>query len=726
MRIACLLVVLASTAAAQTTRYADPTGTDVGDCSDPQNPCRTIVYAVGQSADGDTIELSEGTFPDTGEVTIDHDLTIAGQDSSLSKVEGGFFAVEANAEVTIEDLASRWGGRHLNHGSTTFRRVLIQYNALVPPSSQGGGILNYTDGTLAVFDSHICNVLQPPPLPGGGIHNQGTAHIESTIIADNEAGYNSNGGGIANDAGATLTVQSSVITRNRGGWGDIGGVGGGIYNVGVATLTDVEISENVSGFGVFVQDSRDGGGIYNRGELTIESSIVSENQTQDGGTSGDEVGKGAGIYNDEDGVLVITGSSISLNETGNSFDEFQECGSGGDGGGIYSAGSLTIDDSTVEYNLTGEGGEECSSSGGRGGGLFISGTAIISNSTVHSNETQFGYGLGGAGGDGGGIYVSETGVLFLDHSTVSSNMTGSNDIGAYGGGLLIRGSATIVNSTISGNTSPSPGSGGGNVVLFSSSASLDLVSSTITENHSGAVGGLWIIGGAEGNNRIVNSIIAGNIGSPGNRDCVDVTFPGTSIITFGNNLIGENGFCTDAFPPGVPNANNDWVGTDAIPLDPLLGPLADNGGPTLTHALLEGSVAIENGTCIDLDGEPIETDQRGYLRIAPCDIGAFELGGIVTTSEPSDTPATHLLSLAYPNPFNPTARFTIHVEQSQHVSISLYDMVGREVRVLHDGVLVEDTLHEFEIDGTRMASGIYFVVVNGEEFSGQLRVTLIK
>ena len=107
MRIACLLVVLASTAAAQTTRYADPTGTDVGDCSDPQNPCRTIVYAVGQSADGDTIELSEGTFPDTGEVTIDHDLTIAGQDSSLSKVEGGFFAVEANAEVTIEDLASR-------------------------------------------------------------------------------------------------------------------------------------------------------------------------------------------------------------------------------------------------------------------------------------------------------------------------------------------------------------------------------------------------------------------------------------------------------------------------------------------------------------------------------------------------------------------------------------------------------------------------------------------
>ena len=60
------------------------------------------------------------------------------------------------------------------------------------------------------------------------------------------------------------------------------------------------------------------------------------------------------------------------------------------------------------------------------------------------------------------------------------------------------------------------------------------------------------------------------------------------------------------------------------------------------------------------------------------------------------------------------------------MSISLYDMVGREVSVLHDGVLVEDTLHEFEIDGTRMASGIYFVVVNGEEFSGQLRVTLIK
>ena len=88
----------------------------------------------------------------------------------------------------------------------------------------------------------------------------------------------------------------------------------------------------------------------------------------------------------------------------------------------------------------------------------------------------------------------------------------------------------------------------------------------------------------------------------------------------GYNIIGNN---ADAVIDSQPT---DQIGTPAAPIDPLLGPLADNGGPTLTHALQPGSPAINRG-----DPAAPPQDQRGYSRLGVPDVGAFEFNGIAPT-----------------------------------------------------------------------------------------------
>lgn len=749
MRIVCLLLVLASTAAAQTTRYVDPAGTDVGDCSDPLNPCRTIVYTVAQSTDGDEIELSAGEFIEDGGIILDRDVAIRGQGReqtfvqeavNVDGVDARVLDIPADVSVTIEHLTLRYGsgvdptppsdqiggGLLRNAGTVAITDVtLTQGNHRCQSSwcGPGGAIRNRPGGTLILID---CDVVDNKSElgGGGGIYNEGEAIIENCTISDNEDIWQSSGGGIYNKFGATLTLINSSLSGNRAGDGGADFAhGGGLFNDGTATIIGGEIRLNTSGYGIFNDRGGHGGGIYNDGDLFIQGTVIADNETLSGSdpkNSGHA--RGAGIYNDTGNVLVISEASIVGNRTGSGDSENPGmCGNGGDGAGIFNAGSLTMTDTTIEDNITGDGGEcDENTRGGHGGGLYSSGNATIDRTSIRQNETGLGYNLGGARGDGGGIHVAADGTLELNASTVNGND------GGRGGGIHTAGFSLIQNTTISANTSKDTITGPAHASGLLNIGELDLVASTITANDGlgNSIPGFSNQSFA----RLKGNIIADNIG----LDCKDDNLnPPRGIESLGYNLIGrpndDSAYgCIEAFPPGLPNANNDWVGTDAVPLDPLLGPLANNGGPTLTHALLEGSLAIDNGSCTDLNGRPIETDQRGYLRIAPCDIGAFELGGIVTASEPSATPDTHLLSLVYPNPFNPTARFTLWVEQSQYVSISLYDMVGREVSVLHDGVLAEDTLHEFEIDGTRLPSGIYFVVVHGEEFSGQLRVTLIK
>ena len=99
------------------------------------------------------------------------------------------------------------------------------------------------------------------------------------------------------------------------------------------------------------------------------------------------------------------------------------------------------------------------------------------------------------------------------------------------------------------------------------------------------------------------------------------------LLSTGYNIIGNN---ADAVINSQPT---DQIGTPASPIDPLLGPLADNGGPTLTHALQPGSPAINRG-----DPAALPQDQRGYGRLGVPDVGAFEFNGIRPTPTPTPTP----------------------------------------------------------------------------------------
>jgi hypothetical protein len=170
-----------------------------------------------------------------------------------------------------------------------------------------------------------------------------------------------------------------------------------------------------------------------------------------------------------------------------------------------------------------------------------------------------------------------------------------------------------------------------------------LANVTITGNWGVDISGLYIPPGTVAPVTIQNSIIAGNfIDYPSiDRDCWT---PESGLVSLGHNLFGVLDGCES-----VP-VDTDLYGTLAYPLDPLLGPLADNGGSTLTHALLAGSPAIDYIPWCDLTIDQIETKRPQGLG---CDIGAYELKQKV---QPID-----IKPGAFPNTINPASTGVIPV-----------------------------------------------------------------
>ena len=196
---------------------------------------------------------------------------------------------------------------------------------------------------------------------------------------------------------------------------------------------------------------------------------------------------------------------------------------------------------------------------------------------------------------------------------------------AFGGGVDNSGSMTITNCTISGNSAVATATWiRGMAAEFRMVAIFKLravPSHIILHQVNHAFGG-GIYG--FGPTRTDSSIIALNSASTG----PDFTGAG-GLQSTGYNIIGNN---ADAVINSQPT---DQIGTPASPIDPLLGPLADNGGPTLTHALQPGSPAINRG-----DPAAPPRDQRGYSRLGVPDVGAFEFNGIPPTPTPTPTPPT--------------------------------------------------------------------------------------
>lgn len=276
----------------------------------------------------------------------------------------------------------------------------------------------------------------------------------------------------------------------------------------------------------------------------------------------------------------------------------------GNGGSILSDGtlSLTIRNSVIHGN-----------SATNGGGIYSVASINVINSTIADNV---------ASGSGGGIFVvpyttSVSGSVSLIASTISGNSAATD-----GGGVRATGSVRVIvsNSTISGNVA---GSSGGGIRLQTGRVQIGL--STIVRNRvtatDGQGGGIYMLPNEGYTPDLTNSIIAQNEAalSP------DLTLP-TDMGTYGPiiyNIIGNNaGTYLAHAPVGTPDAGGNLIGEPGAMIDPKVAPLADNGGPTKTHALLLDSPAIDAGGTL---GAAALLDQRGYPKVNRRDIGAFEL-----------------------------------------------------------------------------------------------------
>ena len=414
--------------------------------------------------------------------------------------------------------------------------------------------------------------------------------------------------------GSTISVVITGLTLTNGSIAN----GGAIDNLENLSLTDVTLTGNNA--------TNDGGAIHNTGTLTITDSTISGNTSADAGgaidndgattvtitnstISGNTAGGAAGAIDSDSGAtLTITGSTISNNVTGSS------------GGAIDNAGTLTITDSTLSANASTD------SANGLGGAIQnqAGSTLTISGSTLNGNMAAAGGAIennaaatitnstldGNFAADSGGAIDNFGGTLTITGSTLSNNMAAGS-----GGAIWTDVSLTIQSSTISGN---SAGDFGGGIGMFD--GTVVIANSTIANNVADAnddstgQGGGIDVGKRTGAGTLTttSTIYAGNT--------LGTTSPAANDITLTDGTVsGTNNLVQDAATAGglANGTNGNLVG-----VDPKLGALADNGGPTLTHSIYPGSPAHNAG----IASGGVSTDQRGESRTqgANPDIGAYE------------------------------------------------------------------------------------------------------
>ena len=406
---------------------------------------------------------------------------------------------------------------------------------------------------------------------------------------------------------ATVNITNCTFSNNSAT--NTGGAIEMFGNVGALTITNSTFANNHA--------ARLGGAISSDGNLTITNSSFSGNTSGDAG--------GALIWTAFLGVgsLNVTGSNFSGNSAANT------------GGGIdASNGPVTITGSTFS-------GNSVTSAGGFGGGMSSFHSSLFVTNSTFSNNTAQGVGGGlhtvgtasvvgslfsGNGAQGGGAIAnfidrSLPSSLALATTTFSGNSASSNAAAAVGGALFNQGnemtvtsctfsgntvssstqltlggaiynsteafwhnsaSLKVTNSTFSGNSGLSFGPGAAGGAIYNKAAPLILTNSTLSGNSAGLAtssgGGIY----TESSNPVSlrNTILANNVG-----DCIS----NASTVTGNNNLIMDNSTAC-----GLTNgANGNLVG-----VDPLLGQLANNGGPTKTLALGFGSPAINAGAAV--------------------------------------------------------------------------------------------------------------------------------
>jgi hypothetical protein len=431
--------------------------------------------------------------------------------------------------------------------------------------------------------------------PTSGLFVSATVALDGLTLTNGQttatfiAGY---GGAIRSFVTATggLTVSNCTIT-NCSTLGPAA-AGGGIAAFNALTIDNSIISNNSA--------ASDGGGIFSSaGTRTITNCTIANNQA---------AGVGGGIKAKNNGTLTVTNCQVSGNSA-----------LAGGGMDVESLDLLVMSSQVIGNSATG--------TNVSGGGIFTSHRNVtVENSTISGNS------VAGANAPGGGLALLAADRVTVANCTISGNSTtGAN---ASGGGLYtdMFNSLTVQDCTISGNSALGTGASGGGLVALADEfqgernpvqVPIALTNDTISGNSTaGAIGGADLIGDAV---TLSSTIVAANSDNGTDPD-LSVTpegaFPPSGTVD--HNLIGNNTGTTLTATGATPDANGNFVGSAASPINPLLAPVGNYGGPTPTQALLPGSLAFDHGTANGLT-----SDQRGDPRVlgSAADIGAFESHG---------------------------------------------------------------------------------------------------
>ena len=490
---------------AQGVRYVDPIGLDTSECDNPDFPCLTINYAIGQAHSSDTIRISEGIFTEPDGITIDKSLVLlgAGKQKTILQVHdepematNRVITIDGEYYVLITGTTIRHGfaknGGTDNFGAGIFcdsaNLVLKDARFFKNAAEVSGGGLSGFSSTVTLedvdFDDNIAFAQSASGGGGGGVFlTNSIGSFTNVNIVKNSASWIGLGGGalllnakvtidycgiLQNDASAgggifagsgSLLLTNSFVLENNASY--IGG--GGIYgNADTMRMSYVTISGNqtdASGGGLYFSQgyqefshvnirlneasSLGGGGLYNRNCKPKFENVIVENNFS--------YGNGGGMVNDVETPYTLTGITFRYNEA-------QEYG-----GGLSQRGdSLFIQDVLFEHNQA-----------GNGGGLYVSGAAFVEHSTFSKNHATV---------SGGGI--SFNGPLYLSNISFIEN-TATNG----GGGLSSSGTFSdrqypyLHQITFRGNNAPY---GGG---MSNTGFSFPILESVVFDGNSAEFGG---------------------------------------------------------------------------------------------------------------------------------------------------------------------------------------------------------------------------------------------
>jgi hypothetical protein len=596
--------------------------------------------ALGSAVAGDTIKFAPSAYGtitlSSGALAVATSVTIDGPGASKVAINGNNthqdLVIDANVTATVSGLTIT-GGQ-------------------AAPYYAGGGI--YNNGTLTVDD---CVISGNTAQFGGAIANNGSVTVTGSAIKNNTADY---GAGVSNNAGAVLNLCGSTITNNSATLAF--GFGGGINNLGTATITGSVVNNNSAWIGGGIYS----GDVFGPAALTITNSVVSNNSGPGNGGGLDLQSFSSSVSSTE---ATITDSTFTNNTTG--------AGSLGVGGAICTDGAvnLTISGSLFQSNAAVTSFQYGNS---QGGAIFMYNITYFGFGTPPSlsvaNSKFVDNAANGGFSDGGAIYVGYGTNVDVTGTSFAGNVA-TGDAYAEGGALDLENTSlqsTLTDDTFQGNVAmipagvPGGASASGGAVVAGTATTIKGCSFTANRAVGGLGGGFGIGGAVElqgfTTSALSNDQFTGNVAIGGDGDGQFVTggsgFGGALNVFSGTATVSDSTFVGNQAVGGteVPAPSTDgqggggaiynegsltlsdctlWLntatggaGTDgAAGSDGRGGAIINHYSLTLTDCTITGNAAVGGANGGDGDGGAIFNGAVYYSGTVPLTVSDCVIAG---------------------------------------------------------------------------------------------------